>query len=246
MSRPELMTIYGKHAVLEALAFKERIVLRLWVAGEVEDLVKKAAAKRNVKVESLSNNNWPSGLSREVVHQGFVAQIDTSLLYSSYADFLSNIDLDKKPAVAVLAEIQDPHNVGAIIRSAAGFGLSAIFIPEHNQVDLTGTVIKSSAGMVFKLPIIKIGNVNQTLLDLKEAGFWIYGLDGSGKNNLATEDFTTPAAFVLGNEGLGLRQKTAEGCDILLKIQLDPKCESLNVSTAAAVTFFKWANRKSL
>lgn len=242
MMKKELITIYGKHAVKEALAFKGRLILRLWIAGEPEESLRKKCQKINLKMETLDPKNWPPGLSREAVHQGFVAQIDPGLLYTEYAGFLKELDLETKPAIAVLAEIQDPHNVGAIIRSAAGFGVSAVIIPEHNQVEVTGTVIKSSAGTVFKMPIIKVGNVNQTLADLKKNGFWIYGLTGEGKNSLETEQFTEPTVFVLGNEGEGLRQKTAEACDILLNIKLDPRCESLNVSNAAAVTFFKWRN----
>jgi 23S rRNA (guanosine2251-2'-O)-methyltransferase len=243
MKKDETILIYGKHPVLEALTNSQAVITRLLVLDNCPEEIKVLAEKRGLKPEILNINTWPKDLAG-AVHQGVAVQVVADSLYVNYKDWLNDLNLAIKPAVAILAEIQDPHNVGAIIRSAAGFGISAIFLPEHNQVDLTATVIKASAGMVFKLPIIKIGNVNQTLADLKEQGFWIYGLDGTGKNDLTKEEFTTPVAFVLGNEGNGLRQKTAEACDILLKIPLDPKCESLNVSTAAAVTFFNWGSRK--
>lgn len=241
MKKDETILIFGKHPVMAALASRRAVVQRLIVLDEASPEIKKLADKRNLKVEVLTRQNWPKELL-EAVHQGVAAWVETASFYTKYSDWLTGLDVESKPAVAVLAEIQDPHNAGAIIRSAAGFGLAAVFLPEHNQVDITSTVIKSSAGMIFQIPIIKVGNVNQTLADLKDKGFWAYGLTGEGKNNLTKEEFTTPVAFVLGNEGSGLRQKTAEACDFLLKIPLDPKCESLNVGTAAAVTFFKWKN----
>jgi 23S rRNA (guanosine2251-2'-O)-methyltransferase len=169
--------------------------------------------------------------------------MDPSALLVSFDDFLSSLDMSKNPAVAVLGEVQDPHNVGAIIRSAAAFGLSAVLIPEHNQAGVTGAVVKTSAGMAFRIPLVSIGNVNQTLKELKEKGFWIYGLAMHGSATLGTDAFDAPAAFVVGNEGAGIREKTLESCDVTLSIPMHPRTESLNAAVSAAVVFYEWSKK---
>ena len=141
----------------------------------------------------------------------------------------------------MLDELQDPHNVGAIIRSAAAFGATGVLLPEHNQAPVTGTVIKTSAGMVFRIPLVKIGNVNQTLRLLKEKGYWVYGLAMDGSSNLQKTTFDTPVVFVIGNEGEGIRQKTLELCDIKITIPMNPRCESLNAAVAASVVLYEWS-----
>lgn len=101
--------------------------------------------------------------------------------------------MTKDTALVILGELQDPHNVGAIIRSAAAFGVSAILMPEHNQAPVTGTVVKVSAGMAFRIPLVTVPNVNSAIRDLKERGFWVYGLDGEAKQTLPKEQFDAPA-----------------------------------------------------
>jgi 23S rRNA (guanosine2251-2'-O)-methyltransferase len=183
------------------------------------------------------------------VHQGVIAIMDPSSLLLSLDDFLATIPSfgsssgSSKISVAILAEVQDPHNVGAIIRSAAAFGLSGVFIPEHNQAPITGAVVKSSAGMVFRVPLVSIGNVNHAIAVLKEKGFWIYGLAMDGKINLGTEAFDAPTAFVVGNEGAGIREKTLSACDVTLSIQMHARTESLNAAASAAVVFYEWSRK---
>ena len=155
--------------------------------------------------------------------------------------FLAGREFDAGTALVVLGEVQDPHNVGAIIRSAAAFGVSAVLLPERRQAPITEVVERASAGAVRDIPLISIGNVNQALLTLKEKGFWIYGLAGEGDHSLSGEHFDAPAAFVLGNEGEGLREKTREQCDIVLSIPIHSRVESLNVSNAAAVALYAWS-----
>ena len=137
--------------------------------------------------------------------------------------------------------MQDPHNVGAVIRSAAAFGLAGVLIPPHNQAPVTGTVVKVSAGMTFKIPMVSISNVNTTLRDLQASGFWVYGLDGDGSTSTVTEKFTRPSVFVLGNEGSGIREKTKEVCDDILSIPIHPQCESLNAAAATAIALASWS-----
>lgn len=230
--------IYGTHAVAEALRYRPDVVKTLLLEpGKHSDLKGLADVPTGV----LNLRQMPGGISPEAVHQGVVAEIDTKKLLVPYKDFIQGLAISPKTAVAVLGEIQDPHNVGAIIRSAAAFGLAGVFIPPHRQASVTATVIKVSAGMAFKIPLIEIKNVNATVRDLKERGFWSYGLAGEGDVSLPDEKFDRPSVFVVGNEGDGLREKTRAVCDTLISIPIDARCESLNASNAAAVTFYGWS-----
>lgn len=180
-------------------------------------------------------------VGEDAVHQGVIAVINPDQLYTPLDTVREMLKGKKNPCVVVLDELQDPHNVGAIIRSAVAFGASAILMPEHNQAPITGAVIKTSAGMVFRVPIVMIGNVNQTVRLLKDDGFWVYGLIMGGTSPLPKTEFDTPTAFVVGNESTGIREKTLELCDITLSIPMDPRCESLNAATAASVVLYEWS-----
>ena len=140
-----------------------------------------------------------------------------------------------------MGEVQDPHNVGAVIRSAAAFGVKGVLIPPHNQAPVTGTVVKVSAGMAFRIPLVTISNVNSTIRDLQSDGFWVYGLEGGGEANTVTEQYSKPSVFVLGNEATGLREKTREVCDELISITMHPQCESLNAAAATAIVLASWS-----
>lgn len=229
--------IYGKHAVLEAVAVCPESVESVFTnhAGELPS---------SVAVTSLNERSLPGGLSSGVNHQGYVAAINPKLLTVRYADFIADLNCTPDTALAIFGEIQDPHNVGAIIRSAAAFGLAGVLIPQHRQAGVTGTVVKVSAGMAFRIPLVEIGNVNTTIRDLKDRGFWVYGLAATeGSIALGDENFSRPSVFVVGNEGSGLREKTADTCDTLLSIPMHPRCESLNASVAAAITFQNWSQQ---
>ena len=210
--------IYGKHAVEEALA----------------------NAPHAVEQIAFNPNKLPKEVA-EANHQGFIARVQVDKLVRPYREFMAEMEVGPDTAVAVLGELQDPQNVGAIIRSAVALGISAIFIPEHNQAPITGIVVKVSAGMAFRIPLVMVGNINNTLRDLKEKGFWVYGLDETATQLITEEKFDAPTAFVLGNEGTGIREKTRELCDILLSIPMSPKCESLNAATSGAIAFYAWS-----
>ena len=142
-----------------------------------------------------------------------------------------------------MGELQDPQNVGAVIRSSAALGISAVFIPEFNQAPVTGSVVKVSAGMAFRIPLVKIGNINNVLRDLKKKGFWIYGLEGTAKESLEDQKFEEPTVFVLGNESKGIREKTSEICDIMLRIPMNSRCESMNVAASTAIALYEWSTK---
>ncbi len=240
--KKELVYIYGKHAVIEALKKRPEIIVRLYVkeGGIVaSELVK----YRNTipHIEALTENNVPRQIGKDSVHQGFVALVDADKLLIPFKTWKDTLVPTIDTSLILLGEVQDPHNVGAIIRSAAAFGVTGVLVPEHRSCPITGTVIKTSAGMVFNVPLIDVANVNYALRDLKERGFWVYGLDGSGDASLHDESFDRPSVFVVGNESRGIRLKTHELCDTILTIPMHKRCESLNASVSAATVLSAWS-----
>lgn len=238
----EKLYLYGKHALIEALTARPQVLQKVFLSTEMEkDKELIALLEKNNIPRSAMKDTAKKDVGSDAVHQGVIALISNDNLYTSFDDALSLAEKKKNPVFVLLDELHDPHNVGAIIRSAAAFGASAILLPKHNQAPITGVVIKTSAGMVFRLPVVLIGNVNQTLRELKDKGFWAYGLVMDGTTALPKASFDTPSVFVVGNESVGIREKTLELCDITLSIPMNPNCESLNAATAASVVLYEWS-----
>lgn len=236
--------IYGKHALMEALENTPRVIRKVFLARDMRDTeLRVLLEKNNIPTAELAHGKGKELVGKETAHQGVIATMDPTALLMSLDDFVASLDMKKNPAIAVLGEVQDPHNVGAIIRSAAAFGLAGVLIPQHNQAGITGAVVKTSAGMVFRIPLVSIGNVNNTLAVLKEKGFWVYGLAMDGTTSLGTDVFDAPSAFVVGNEGAGIREKTLDACDVTLKIPIHARTESLNAAVSAAVVFYEWSKK---
>ncbi|MEK7134777.1 MAG: 23S rRNA (guanosine(2251)-2'-O)-methyltransferase RlmB [Patescibacteria group bacterium] len=237
--------IYGKHALTEALMEAPHSIKKVYFAAHMDDAKLRALVKKhNIPVAPLTaGKGGPEGVSGNVVHQGVIGVVSVGALTMQYQRFIDTLAIGKDTVLVLLGEVQDPHNVGAIIRSAAAFGASGVLIPEHNQAPITGAVVKVSAGMAFRVPLISIGNVNHTIADLKKRGFWTYGLAGEGRDTIDSEQFDRPTLFVVGNESSGIREKTREACDKLLSIPMHPKCESLNVAASTAVALYAWARQ---
>ena len=232
--------IYGKHAVEEALLNAPNIVNEIYIAPHMDDPKLQSLIERR-KIRTSDIKQGFKLVPREAVHQGVIASISTDALIHPYKDFITKLKVTPHTLLIVLDELQDPHNVGSIIRSAAAFGAAGILISANNQAPITGTVIKVSAGMAFRVPIVAIGNINQTIRDLKDKGFWIYGLTGDAATPIMQEKFDAPSVLVVGNEGEGIRTKTLEHCDIPLRIPMDPQCESLNAAVSTAVALYAWS-----
>ncbi len=239
--KPEKVYIYGKHALMEALADAPRVIKKAFLAPGTDSALIDKLTANGIVIAELKAQEAQSLAGRDAVHQGVIAVMDPEALMIPFEKFVAGLDLSKNPGLVILGEVQDPHNVGAIIRSAAAFGFAGVLIPEHHQAQVTGTVVKTSAGMAFRIPLVRIGNVNDTLRKLKEKGFWTYGLAMDGAKTLADEEFDTPIAFVVGNEGAGVREKTLETCDITLSIPMHPRTESLNAAVSAAIVCYAWA-----
>ena len=238
--------MYGKHAVLEVLKKRPDIIETLYIQEEnVLDAPTEKLVKKAPKVEFLAGRKLPVGVDKRAVHQGWIAAVNTEAILVPFKTVKKELEVTPETCIVVLGEVQDPHNVGAIIRSAAAFGATAVLIPKHRQAPLTGTVMKVSTGSVFALPMVAVGNVNSALRDLKELGCWVYGLDMEGDANLHQEDFSRPSVFVVGNEGTGVRLKTHELCDSIISIPMHPRVESLNASVGAAIVLYAFSARHS-
>lgn len=236
--------IYGKHALTEALLNNPKSVKRVYLSSSFsDDSLKNLIRKAGVKMDSLKDSQ-KSTVEGKGSHQGVVAQVSLDDLVIPFKEFLNGLEVTNNTSLVLLGELQDPQNVGAIIRSAAAFGCSGVLMPEHNQAPVTGAVVKVSAGMAFRVPLVQIGNVNQAVRDLKDKGFYVYGLAGEeGSKDLTKMEFDTPIVFVVGNESSGIRQKTREHCDELISIPMHPQCESLNAAVSTAIALYGWSTQ---
>jgi 23S rRNA (guanosine2251-2'-O)-methyltransferase len=174
--------------------------------------------------------------SNSAAHQGVVA-FGAVQRYAELEDVVARAGVQ---LLVLLDGVEDPHNLGAIIRTAHAAGASAILIPDRRAAGLTDVVGKAAAGALEHLPVVRVGNVTQTLEMLKKRGFWIYGLDERGAQLYSETDYAKPTVFVLGGEGQGLHQLVKKHCDVLVRIPMAGAISSLNVSVAAGIVLFEW------
>lgn len=235
-----MSVIAGIHPVREALRAGrpiDRILISRGAGGprlqEIIDLSRqRGVAVRFEPREQLDRAAEGSS------HQGVVA-FGAACGYAELRSAVASAGL-----VVVLDGVEDPHNLGAIVRTAHAAGAAAVLIPERRAVGLTETVAKAAAGALAYLPVVHVGNINRTLEELKQRGYWIYGLDERGPQPYDQVEFTSPTAIVLGGEGHGLHANVARHCDFLVRIPMAGAIGSLNVSVAAGVVLFEWSRRK--
>jgi 23S rRNA (guanosine2251-2'-O)-methyltransferase len=170
-------------------------------------------------------------------HQGVVG-FGAAERYASLEDAAAQGGL-----LVVLDGVEDPHNLGAIVRTAHAAGAGAVVIPERRAAGLTDAAARAAAGALAYLPVVRVTNISRALEDLKKQGYWIYGLDQEAEQAYDQVDYTAPTALVLGGEGRGLHQNVARHCDLLVRIPMSGSVASLNVSVAAAVVLFEWRRR---
>ncbi len=175
--------------------------------------------------------------SNGAAHQGVVA-FGAAQTYAALDQVLAGAQL-----LVVLDGVEDPHNLGAIMRTAHAAGASAVLVPERRAAGLTEAVAKAAAGALEHIPVVRVGNVSQTLETLKARGFWIYGLDERGAELYNEVDYAKPTVIVLGGEGQGLHQLVKKHCDVLVRIPMSGAISSLNVSVAAGIVLFEWRRR---
>lgn len=233
--------IYGRIPVLEALKADvniQSIYIAYGAKGQGLDEIQKFAKIKGINVSTIAPAKMETALGK-VNSQGVYA-IQTELNYSNYNSIISSAKSKKYPLVLILDSIQDPHNLGAILRTAEGCGVDGVFITVHNSAKINETVEKTSAGAVFHLKICNVSNINNLIKDLKNDGYWIFGsmLDKRSQN-YSSLDYKSPVAIVLGNEGKGIHKLVADNCDTLIKIPMLGKIDSLNVSVSAGVLLYE-------
>ena len=240
--------LYGRHAVAAALANPARRVRRLIAlaetAAELEALAAAAAAALPATVpEVLDRRDFEQLLPQGAVHQGMALAAE-ALPARDLDDVLDGISDAAPPHLIVLLDqVSDPHNVGAILRSAAAFAARAVVMPEHGAPPVTGALAKAASGALEAVPLIRVTNLARTLDRLKEAGFWCVGLEEGAARTLAETDPGERVALVLGAEGSGLRRLTRERCDLLARLPTRGEPASLNVSNAAAIALYELSRR---
>jgi len=241
--------LYGIHPVLAALANPRRRALRVLMTPDAE-------ASIGARLEVLGQSN-PSGLPtpeivtrdvidrslpRGAVHQGVAAQVQ-GLDDTDIEDICRATEGLDNARVVILDQVTDPHNVGAVIRSAAAFGAAAVILPERNSPGDGGVLAKSASGALERVALVRVVNLARALQRLKQAGFWCVGLDGDAQTPINEADLSGRVALVLGAEGEGLRRLTREHCDLMVRIPINRGMDSLNVSNAAAVALYELARR---
>jgi 23S rRNA (guanosine2251-2'-O)-methyltransferase len=230
--------LYGRHPVLAALANPERRIERLLATKEVAERHTKEFAGRNLEI--LSREALAQRLPAGAVHQGLAALV-APLEEAVLEDLLARCGDDA--LVLALDQVTDPHNVGAILRTAAAFGAAGVIVTERHAPADTGVLAKAASGGLEIVPLLRAVNLARVLEQLKEAGFWLYGLDERGDTSINALDLKGRTCIVLGAEGEGLRRLTAEKCDRLVTIPTQPALAALNVSNAAAVAAYEWARQ---
>lgn len=227
--------LYGHHAVAAALANPQRRLRRLLLTEEAEaSLSKRLPPPWSVTAEKVDRPRLDHLLGRDVVHQG------AALLADPLASPGLAQTLERPGPILVLDQISDPRNVGAILRSAAAFGVAAVIAQDRNAPDETGALAKAASGALERVPLLRAVNIARTLIALKAAGCWVVGLDGEARETLSGRALAERrVVLVLGAEGDGLRRLTRETCDELAGLAMPGGMESLNVSAAAAIALYE-------
>jgi 23S rRNA (guanosine2251-2'-O)-methyltransferase len=235
--------IYGRNTVIEALKSKREIE-KLLLLKNGEGSIKKIegmAKDRKIPIQYVDKtalDRVTDELKSDGSHQGVVAYT-SAYKYKEVEDLLSIASNKKEsPFLIILDGIEDPHNLGAILRTADGAGAHGVIIPKRRAVGLTDTVAKSSAGAIEYIPVAKVSNISQTIEQLKEAGLWIAACDMDGQTYYQA-DLTGPIALVIGSEGKGISRLVREKCDFILSIPMEGRISSLNASNAAAVLMYE-------
>ena len=223
--------IYGRKPVLETIdagvAINKAYIIdqKTPIVGKIIDKLTRA----KVEIKFVDKNFF-----RDVEgnHQGVMIEVE-SFKYGSLDD------LSDSEKLILLDKIEDPHNLGAIIRSAESFGFDGVIIPERRSAKVTPTVYKTSAGAINNIKIVMVKNLNRTMEELKDQGFWIYGLAGEAESSIDQTDLKGKVALVVGNEGDGLSRMVREHCDMLVKIPMQGLVNSLNASVASAISMYE-------
>jgi 23S rRNA (guanosine2251-2'-O)-methyltransferase len=235
----ETVILYGWHTVTAALANPQRQIRKLWLSENAARRLADEHIDTRVTPEIVRPGTIDQRLGPDAVHQGLLAE----------AEPLPSPDIDtlaQQGIVLVLDQITDPHNVGAILRSAAAFAVRAIVTTERHSPEATGVLAKSASGALELVPMVTVKNLARALTELNDQGFMTVGLDSQGTETLGAMTLRQPLALVLGAEGKGLRQLTRETCSAVARLDMPGEIKSLNVSNAAVLALYIGASRLGL
>jgi 23S rRNA (guanosine2251-2'-O)-methyltransferase len=240
--------VFGLHAVESLLKTHPERIIHLYVQKDRQDQkmqrVAASAKELQLKVEMLTRQELDR-LTDGAVHQGIVARCQKAMVYTEH-DLEAMVETAEGPLFfLVLDGVQDPHNLGACLRSADAAGVHAVIVPKDKSVGLTPAVSKVACGAAETVPFIQVTNLARTLRFLKEQGVWIYGAAGEAQQSVYQANLTMSLALVLGAEGQGLRRLTREHCDLLLNIPMQGTVSSLNVSVATGIFLFETLRQRT-
>lgn len=238
--------IYGLSPVLEALRARRRPIRKILIASGTHPArfaeLTEAARQAKIGIEKRDRRALDD-LTRNANHQGVVAlmaETKSSKGSAGYVEADEILDSIGEAALLVLLDgIEDPHNLGAILRTCEGAGVDGIFLPEHRAAGLNETVAKTSAGAIEYVRVARVTNLVPLIEELKERGIWVVGVEGGTETGYTDFGFTVPLALVLGSEGKGIRRLVREKCDAVVSIPMSGQVNSLNVSVAAGVVLFE-------
>ena len=233
--------IFGRNPVLEYLKSGSDIRGTLFVSdsahGKIIDVIMNAARQRKVKVE-LSPKEKLSEMKEGSSHQGVILVIESGRAALDEGEIIKRA-VSQKGVLVLLDQLTDPHNVGAIIRTAEALGAAGIIIPRSHAPEMGGVVAKTSAGATAHIPVVIVANAARFLDEAKQAGIWVIGSDDQADTEISKLSTIRPALLVIGSEGEGMRRLTAEKCDHIVKIPLKGKVSSLNASVAAGILLYE-------
>lgn len=248
MEQEQQEWIGGKHSLLEALR-AGRTINKIWIAeGAQKHLTSPIVAeakKLGIIVQHVDKRKLDQ-MVPDLQHQGVVAQV-APFAYAEVEDLLAAAEkAGQPPFVLILDEIEDPHNLGSILRTAECTGVHGVILPKRRSASVTATVSKTSAGAAEYVPVARVTNLAQTIDQLKEAGVWVVGTDVAAREDIyGTDIFAGPVAIVIGNENKGMGRLIKEKCDVLVKLPMAGKLNSLNASVAAGVVMYEVLRRRT-
>ena len=242
--------IAGKHAVTEALKNPNRKVLKVFLTEDSKKTLNKENQNLNLLKDVVIFYKNKKELDRlcskeQISHQGLIAEIE-HLEEINLKEYIKSVEDKKNLNIVVLEEVTDPRNIGSIIRSAVSFNINSIIVKERSFPSESKLLYKRASGCVEHINILEVSNISTTLKHLKENNFWVCGFDKNGEKNFTEHSWKGKNALLFGSEGYGLKHQTLKNSDFLLKIEINEKIESLNISNSAAVVFhhINWIEKK--
>lgn len=223
--------IYGRKPVLDTLDTDIKVYKAYLLKQNsklINQLIKKLEEK-NIEISFVDKRFFDK---IDMNHQGVMIEVESFKYYDLE-------DLDDARRLIILDQIEDPHNLGAIIRSAESFGFDGVVIPERRSASVTSIVYKTSAGAINNINVFRVKNLTRAIKDLKDSGFWIYGLAGEADSSINDADLTGKVGLVVGNEGAGISRLVRENCDMLINIPMLGRVNSLNASVAAGISMYE-------